>query len=167
MADKKIPFALSAPDKTVSMLLNEAVSQSLSRIAVDKDMMATATRFLLELTGQTMLHSFLTVDGIATYHKEVFTDAVKRDLVFAIYSSFVARYSADEEEMDELHKLIARSATVYVPSGEASVIPEELAGNMSDYATILTYLEGNPWVVCISLILMYWNHGMLMAHAKA
>lgn len=166
MAIKPIPFPLSSQDKTVSALLNEAVTQQLSRLSIDPDLMNEASAFLLELTGQSMLHLFLTTDGIAQYHEKVFTSSNIRDMIYGIYSSFIARYSNDEDELQALNELIARSATIVTKNSQASLIPEVLGDRLMDYEDILEQLDGNPWIVIISLILLYWNHGMILSHAK-
>lgn len=166
MTEKVIPYQLSAPDKTVNILLNEAVSQSLARLGIDKRLSDEAQLFLLSLTGETFLYSFLTPDGIDTYRRIVFTNANNRDLIFAIYSAFVARYSNRQEDLEALHELIARSGALFSQGSEASLMPEELSTRMMTYDEILELLDGNPWIVCCSLILMYWNQGVTLTHAR-
>jgi len=166
MTEKVIPYQLSSPEKTVNILLNEAVSQSLARLGIDKSLSEEAQLFLLSLTGETFLYSFLTVDGIDTYHRKVFTNANTRDLIFSIYSAFVARYSNKQEDLEALNELIARSGALFCQETNSSLMPEELSSRMMTYDEILEVLSSNPWVVCVSLILMYWNQGITLTHAR-
>lgn len=162
-----IPFPLSSPDKTVGTLLNESVALALSRLAVDQNLYKEANAFLLELTGQTVLYNLVRVEGIETYRTKVFTVEGNRDLTFAIYSNFIARYSHDVKEIEALHEMIARSANVSSSEAGANNLPEVLRNRLPDYEEIVEQLHDNPWLVTLSLILLYWNHGMAMNHTRA
>lgn len=166
MTEKVIPYQLSSTDKTVNIILNEAVSQSLGRLGTDRKLLDDAQFFLLSLTGETFLYSFLTPDGIETYRNKVFTNANARDLIFSVYSAFVARYSNREEDLQALNELIARSGALFSQESKNDLMPEELSTRMMTYDEILELLNDNPWIVSISLILMYWNQGVTLTHAK-
>lgn len=166
MAEKNIPFPLSPPERTVGGLLNESVALALSRLAIDTKLLTDANAFLLELTGQTMLYGLLQVEGIETYRMTVFGNANNRDLVFSIYSSFIARFSNDEDEITALHELIARAANVSDKTAAANNAPEVITERLPTYEEILEQLRDNPWLVSLSLIILYWNHGATMAHAR-
>lgn len=166
MAEKPLPFPLSSPDKTVGNLLNESVALALSRLAVDKTLFDGANAFLLELTGQTVLYGLLRVEGIELYRDKVFTSENNRDLVFAIYSNFIARYSVYEEDITALHEMIARAANISDKNASANNMPEVLRERLPTYEEIQEQLQDNPWLVSLSLVILYWNHGMAMTHAR-
>lgn len=161
-----IPYPLSSPDKTVPIILNEAVAQTLSRLSIDPTLMKDSTVFLLELVGETFLYSFLTIDGIQHYRNRIFTNANARDLVFSVYSSFIGRYGGNDDELEELQRLIARAATVSSGGEYSEITPDELSTRMMSYEDILMVLRDNPWIVCVSLILLYWNQGVTMTQAR-
>ena len=167
MSENKIPFPLSQADKTVSVLINEAVNQTLSRISLDNKSYVEATTFLMGIVGQTPLYMLITQDGITTYRTSMFKSVVLRDLIYAIHSSFIGRYGFDKGDLLAIDTLIARSACVSDPLADMELAPDVIKSRLYSYDTILEMVSSNTWLRTLGLIILYWNQQVVMAHAKA
>lgn len=161
MEENQLPVALCTPDKTMASLLNEAVAQTLQRYQLDDVRQRLIYAFLLELSAGTPLFILLSQDGMDTWHAKTFNDSTHRAFVFSVYSAFIGRYSNLDEHWSALCALIARAGSIRLDDNHTST-PDVMEERLYTPEEIFASLKANTWLVVLSLIVMYWNSGIVM-----
>ena len=160
MQELQLPVPLSSQDKTLAVLVNEAVNQTLSRYQLHAPTQQKLFAFLLELTGGTPLYILLSQEGMDQYHTKVFTDVDHRNFVYSVYAAFAGRYSNNSQDWQALTMLVARAGTVRTDDTTSNV-PDVIVDRLYETSEIYDIVSANNWILVLGLIVMFWNSALV------